>query len=104
MAIFEGKGRRTKKMNLILSLRKEVKNTVFKFILQKSPYRLNESRKTGFGCTFSPCMGGSIWPIVSKNNTVHPREDPQQPCELHEKRFKNVICIVRSHTRKHIGM
>ncbi len=35
-----------------------------------------------------PHIGGFIGSIVSKNNRVHLRVDPHQPCEFHEKLFK----------------
>ncbi len=37
----------------------------------------------------------STWPIVSKNNKVHPWVDPHQPCEFHENRFKTVNYVLR---------
>ncbi len=37
---------------------------------------------------------GSIGPIVSNNNRVHPRMDPHQPCNFRENWFKITICIV----------
>ncbi len=42
-----------------------------------------------------PHICGSIRPIVSKNNTVHPSVDLYQPCEFHENRFKIATRIVR---------
>ncbi len=71
MTIFKGMGRRTAEVNIMFSVGNEVPNTVFKFFSQKSPYRLNESRKTGFWGHIFSYICGSAGPIVSKNNRVH---------------------------------
>ncbi len=76
MTIFEGTERRKIKMNITFSAGNKLPHTVFKFFPQKNPYRLNEIRKTGFKVTFSRISGSMI---VTKNNTVHPRVDPDQP-------------------------
>ncbi len=59
MASFQGK------MTITSSTKNGVSNMILKFFSQKSPYRLNESRKAIFAGTF-PQYSGSIRPIVSK--------------------------------------
>ncbi len=51
--IFEGKERRTTKMNITFFVGNVVPDTVLKVFPQKIPCRLNENQKTGFGGTFS---------------------------------------------------
>ncbi len=54
MTNFQGKERRTTKISITFSAGNAVPNTIFKFCPQKTPYRLNENRKIGFGSTLSP--------------------------------------------------
>ncbi len=53
-----------------------------------------KAKRKVLGGTFTPHITGSIGPIVSKKNRVHPRVDSQQPCEFHENWFKTATCIV----------
>ncbi len=39
-------------------------------------------------------ISGSIEPIVSQKNKIHPCVDSHQPCKFHENRFKTATCIV----------
>ncbi len=90
---FQWMGHLTTKMNTTVSVENVVPNAVLKFFLQKSPYWLNESQKTGLGHIFSH-GGGSIGLIVFKNNRFHPCVDPHQPGEFHENWFKTATCII----------
>ncbi len=96
MTFFQGKGCRMTKMSITFSVR-IVPNDVLKFFPFKNPYRLNENQKTYLGHIF-PCINGSIGPIGSKNNRVHPWMDPHQPCQFQENRSKTATCIIRSYT------
>ncbi len=65
MTIFEGKGRRTTKINAIIFWGNKLPNTDFKFFPQKKPYHLTRTQKTGFGGTFSPIsvvLSGRLFP------------------------------------------
>ncbi len=59
LIIFEEKGRRTTKKYIIFSVENGVRNTVFKFVPQKTPYQPNESRKPDVGAYF-PNISGSV--------------------------------------------
>ncbi len=75
-------------------LQQRFPNTVFKFSPPKTPY-LYDSRKIGFGSTFSPITVVLLGGLFPKYNKVHSKVDQHQPCKFHENRFKTAICIVR---------
>ncbi len=90
MTIFEGMGHRMTKMNITFFwVGDGVSNTVFK--------RSNLNQTNWFWRHISPHICGSIGPFVSKNNRVHPWEDPHQPCEFHKNQFKTATCIITSY-------
>ncbi len=58
--------------------------------------------KTQFSGHIFPHINGSIGPIISKNNRIHPWIELHQPCEFHESWFKTTICIMCSYTSVNI--
>ncbi len=82
MTIFERMVHQMTKINWIFSTKNWVPNTVFKlFFFQIHPYRLNGIQKTRFEGIFHH-INGSVGPILSKNNRIHPWVDSYQPCVL----------------------
>ncbi len=74
-------------------------NTQTKFLsfFSKTPISSDLNPKNLFWGHIFPHICGSIGPIVSKNNRVHPWVNPHQRCEFHENQFNTVTCIVISY-------
>ncbi len=92
MPIFEVRRYRTTKINITFFFGgegegNEVLSTVFSFFLKKSNTVWYKPEKLVLGAHF-PHICGSIGPIVSKNNRVHPWVNPHQLCEFHENQFR----------------
>ncbi len=78
--------------------RNGVFSSVLKFFSQKTPIPSDLNPKNWFWEHIFPHICGSIGPIVSKNNRVHPWVDlPHQLCKFHENWFKIATCIVTSY-------
>ncbi len=98
VTIFDGTRCWMTKTNITFFLVNGVPNTILNFFSQKNPIPSDLNPKNWFWRHIFPYICGSIGPIISKNNRVHPWVDLHQPCEFHENRFKTATCIVTSYT------
>ncbi len=95
--IFEGMGCQTNKMNITFLVGKWGTKYSFYFFFSKNPIQADLNPKNWFWGHIFPNICGFIWPIVYKNNKVHPWVDHHQPCEFHENQVKTATCIVTSY-------
>ncbi len=83
LTIFEGTGRRMRKINITFSVGNVVPILFLSFFLKEPHTGWMKSKKPILGAHFPPYLW-FYWAAVFKNN----RTDLHQPCEFHENRFK----------------